>query len=66
MKFYDDILNNRKLFKYFVYFCGGKKYGCGGYGNWLGVIILFFYLVVIMGCVFFIDWKSIVFIVEYF
>ena len=33
VKLHDDILNNRKPPKYLVYFCGGKKYGCGGYGN---------------------------------
>lgn len=65
MKLHDDILNNRRPPKYLVYFCGGKKYGCGGYGNRLGAITSLFYLAVITGRAFLIDWKSTVPIAEY-
>lgn len=65
MKLHDDILNNRRPPKYLVYYCGGKKYGCGGYGNRLGAITSLFYLAVITGRAFLIDWNSTVPIAQY-
>lgn len=65
IKLHDDILNNRRPPKYLVYFCGGRKYGCGGYGNRLGAITSLFYLAVITGRAFLIDWNSTVPIAEY-
>ena len=65
IKLHDDILNNRRPPKYLVYFCGGKKYGCGGYGNRLGAITSLFYLAVVTGRAFLIDWNSTVPIAEY-
>lgn len=64
-KLHDDILNNRKPPKYLIYSCGGKKYGCGGYGNRLGAITSLFYLAVITGRAFLIDWNSTVPITDY-
>ena len=58
IKLHNDILNKRRPPKYLVYFCGGKKYGCGGYGNRLGAITSLFYLAVITGRAFLIDWNS--------
>ena len=58
IKLHDDIINNRRPPKYLVYFCGGKKYGCGGYGNRLGAITSLFYLAVITGRAFLIDWNT--------
>lgn len=62
---HDDILNNRRPPKYLVYICGGEKYGCGGYGNRLGAIASLFYLSVVTGRAFLIDWNSTVPITEY-
>lgn len=58
IKLHDDIINNRRPPKYLVYFCGGKKYGCGGYGNRLGAITSLFYLAVITGRAFLIHWNT--------
>lgn len=58
IKLHDDILNKRRPPKYLVYFCGGKKYGCGGYGNRLGAITSLFYLAVLTGRAFLIDWNT--------
>lgn len=62
---HDDILNNRKPPKYLIYSCGGNKYGCGGYGNRLGAITSLFYVAVITGRAFLIDWNSTVPITDY-
>ena len=58
IKLHDDILNGRRPPKYLVYFCGGKRYGCGGYGNRLGAITSLFYLAVITRRAFLIAWNS--------
>lgn len=63
---HDDILNHRRPPKYLVYFCGGKKHGCGGYGNRLGAITSLFYLAVITGRAFLIDWNTTAPIGDYF
>ena len=55
---HEDILNKRRPAKYLVYFCGGRKYGCGGYGNRLGAISSLFYLAVVTGRAFIINWNT--------
>ncbi|XP_029184404.2 uncharacterized protein LOC114952598 isoform X4 [Acropora millepora] len=65
MKLHRDMLNNRRPPKYLVYFCGGRKFGCGGYGNRLGAITSLFYLAVITGRAFLIDWNTTVPIEKY-
>lgn len=58
IKLHDDILNNRRPPRYLVYFCGGKRHGCGGYGNRLGAMTSLLYLAVITNRAFIINWNT--------
>lgn len=57
-KHHEAIANPSSNDKYLVYLCGGKDYGCGGYGNRLNAIASLLLLAVLTNRVFLIDWTG--------
>lgn len=66
IEYHKQVLHSEKPGKFLVYLCGGKNYGCGGYGNRLNGIASLLLLAILTDRVFLIDWKYSISLKDYF
>lgn len=54
---HEDIISGRREERYLVYSCPGYRQGCCGYGNRLRALASVFYLAILTGRAFLVDWQ---------
>ncbi|XP_031567203.1 uncharacterized protein LOC116302126 [Actinia tenebrosa] len=66
VEYHKQVLRSERPGKFLVYLCGGKDYGCGGYGNRLNGIASLLLLAILTDRVFLIDWNYSISLKDYF